>query len=1604
MKEVLKKIVTMFLVMMLLINSSAMLIISEAVDEIQILTNNKNVQFIAYFEDDSGNRVSKISKELNSYDMKLYLELSVEKEGYLENANITLKNSNFVFDTQNQIDGISKINDDSLNIDYIGAGESKKIEIKVKAKKDENYNLDLLEQETQIELKANYVNSQSNNTEIATTRKVQWKQTSPYNDENNGAEINQKVITNTNAIYDGQEKRILQLEVENKLNGNEYPVKNTKLELAIPKVNGENPEKVIVNSIQRGLTTKRELTEEDYNYDKVTEKLVINSANEATEENTVEWKQDGEDKYIVTYIFNKVDNIEEQELNAKIELNLYDSKNTKITAENSIELDQEEKNSIISTEILNAEDEIYKGKLYEEKQREITENVKINVNCLKVMANIELQEESNENLETKQISIDKNNMLEILGEEGIIEVLDSNTENKITEINKDTEADENGDIEIKTNDVDAIKIKTSEPQKVGTINIKAIKIIKEEQENKIKQMQEISYAIVGKNINKVETKIKLNETQTDAVLEINKDSLNTMQENEIEAKVILKENSEANDLYKNPTIEIELPEQVEQAEITNINKMYADNFKISEYGIEEKNGGKIIRVKLVGEDTKYVENIIGGPTVVLNLKLTLDKLAKTSTEKIKMTYTNEKSKGYKDNAQIETEEKEIQITSPTGIITTNRIKELDVNTIGEEENKNVKIEVGQEEKQATVEKEVINNTGDKVENVVISGRFATDGKDNNMGIALASTIGVSGIENEKVYYTEKEDATEDLNDSNNGWTTEASINSKNYMIAIDKMEATDVANITYKEKIPSSLEYNKNAVETYAIKYNENSNETSQQVNGTSVKLTTGTGPDLNVTLTAQVGGVDIANGDEVKQGEVIKYIAKVTNNGTEDAENVTVKGVVPDGTVYLGIVDDYVYNYDQYYYEQPDKTEYEERISKIDVGEIKEISYEVRVKNESDVIGNGGTNKITINYNDIVKESNEVKVKYALGKIRVTVKCVQDLSANINKYDTIKYQIILENMTNENIENLEVSEEHSDYMKLTKIWQNAITHKFDDETIEEDKDAEEEYKENIVNNEGKYYIKTLPVGKTIILGANYGCGLIKEENLAKVKYVIANGNIKYRSNVVYKRADPTKYIEVNQTSKTEGEYLKIGDSIEYILNITGYNIKYTEEVMISDTLPGELKLQQVYIGNKEITDYNYENDNVLSFKTNIKEGENQPIKIITKINYQENLTEDVEILHKFDLDFGVDFYHTNTIRNILQKNKQTDPENPDKPDNPNNPNNPDTPDTPDNPTTEKYKITGIAWNDENENGIKDENEKLLTNIPVYLYNVKTNKLVSNISLYTDETGKYQIDDVEKGEYLVLFDYDTSKYKLTTYKVNGVQESKNSDVIVGKITINGEEKSYAISDKIVITDRSIANINIGLIELKTLDIKLEKNIKRIVVQDSTNTIVYDYNDESLAKVELNAKKVAGTTIIVEYEIKVTNVGEVDAYIRKIKDFMPQDMIFKSELNKDWYLNGKDLYTSTLSNKKLKAGETETLKLILTKGMNASNVGLINNKAEIMEIYTEDTLKEKNTEDNIDNAQLIVSIKTGEFIKYSLITILAILFICILTITFIRKKE
>ena len=123
------------------------------------------------------------------------------------------------------------------------------------------------------------------------------------------------------------------------------------------------------------------------------------------------------------------------------------------------------------------------------------------------------------------------------------------------------------------------------------------------------------------------------------------------------------------------------------------------------------------------------------------------------------------------------------------------------------------------------------------------------------------------------------------------------------------------------------------------------------------------------------------------------------------------------------------------------------------------------------------------------------------------------------------------------------------------------------------------------------------------------------------------------------------------------------------------------------------------------------------------------------------------------------------------------------------------------------------------------------------------------------------------------------------------------------------------------------DINIGLIELKNFNFRLDKYISKILIQNSAGTTVKEYTDATVAKAELDGKKINGTTVIIEYEIKVTNIGEVDGYVRKIVDYMPSDLKFSSELNKDWYQTGTDLYNTSLANEKITAGQSKSVKVL-----------------------------------------------------------------------------
>ena len=170
----------------------------------------------------------------------------------------------------------------------------------------------------------------------------------------------------------------------------------------------------------------------------------------------------------------------------------------------------------------------------------------------------------------------------------------------------------------------------------------------------------------------------------------------------------------------------------------------------------------------------------------------------------------------------------------------------------------------------------------------------------------------------------------------------------------------------------------------------------------------------------------------------------------------------------------------------------------------------------------------------------------------------------------------------------------------------------------------------------------------------------------------------------------------------------------------------------------------------------------------------------------------------------------------------------------------------------------------------------------------------------------------------------------------------------------------------------------GLQVAKNFDLKLDKYVSKVVIQNAKGTKTNEYDNSTFAKAEIDAKQLNNTTAVVEYTIKVTNVGEVDAFVKKIADYIPKDYKFTSELNKDWYQSGDTLYNSSLSNEKIKPGESKEVKLIVTKQMTENNTGLIHNTAEVVESYNDLGLKDEN-ENNSNSADLILSIKTGQVV-------------------------
>ena len=122
---------------------------------------------------------------------------------------------------------------------------------------------------------------------------------------------------------------------------------------------------------------------------------------------------------------------------------------------------------------------------------------------------------------------------------------------------------------------------------------------------------------------------------------------------------------------------------------------------------------------------------------------------------------------------------------------------------------------------------VMNNNKEDIENVKVLGRIPFKGnKDVNTGKDLGTTVDtklVSNIVNisnvnATIYYSKVAEATEDLNNKENGWMQEIDDLSqiKSYLIVInEKITSGQIVKFSYSYEIPEGLEHNNSIFGTF---------------------------------------------------------------------------------------------------------------------------------------------------------------------------------------------------------------------------------------------------------------------------------------------------------------------------------------------------------------------------------------------------------------------------------------------------------------------------------------------------------------------------------------------------------------------------------------------------------------------------------------------------------------------------------------------------------------------------------------------------------------------------------------------------------------------
>ncbi len=239
-----------------------------------------------------------------------------------------------------------------------------------------------------------------------------------------------------------------------------------------------------------------------------------------------------------------------------------------------------------------------------------------------------------------------------------------------------------------------------------------------------------------------------------------------------------------------------------------------------------------------------------------------------------------------------------------------------------------------------------------------------------------------------------------------------------------------------------------------------------------------------------------------------------------------------------------------------------------------------------------------------------------------------------------------------------------------------------------------------------------------------------------------------------------------------------------------------------------------------------------------------------------------------------------------------------------------------------------------------------------------------------------------------------------------------------EITDDSDEDGKDINDEDSIPGNNIPDeddIDKEYLKVKYFDLSLLKWVSKVYITENGETTIRETghtgleDPEPIVKVDLDRKKLDEVTVKFGYVIKITNEGEIAGYAKEVSDYIPEGLTFLKEDNPDWEEKDGKIVTRKLENTLLQPGESATVEVILTWINDDENLGLKVNIAEISEDYNEDDAKDidstpdnqKEGEDDIDDAPVMLTVKTGNMPTY--ITLILVILLMLASGIILIKK-